>query len=127
MTEQAARLESLLKETVLLESTVTAAGREREQITPRRLAQDFRANLKARVAELSDAATKLRGIEPETISGRDLLRDSAEAGRLLAEIRSRDQRGTSIRESLSRLAVSLGREHLRNGEGFAAGLERLEP
>src|ERR1700751_2421669 len=38
MTEQATRLESLLKETVLLESTVTAAGREREQITPRRLA-----------------------------------------------------------------------------------------
>jgi exonuclease SbcC len=44
----------------------------------------------------------------------------------LAEIRSRDQRATSIRESLSRLAVSLGREQLRDGEGFAAGLERLE-
>jgi hypothetical protein len=82
--------------------------------------------LKGRIADLTEAEVKLRGIEDETTRGSLIIRQASQARERLATLRNRDLKAGAIRSSLSQLALPIGQAALSDGEAIESGLARLE-
>jgi exonuclease SbcC len=125
LTESAGRLEALSRERADASRTVADGERRRATIAARLLAPSARDELKARRARLDELRRALTDIEQAAQLGEQLISAASAASQRLAELRSHDQRATSIRESVARFAQELGLETVGEAEGVEAALERF--
>lgn len=126
LTESAGRLQALTRERADAARILGDVDRERAGIAARQLTSAARDDLKGRRARLEELQRSMTDIAPAAVAGERLISAAAVASRRLNELRSFDQRATTIRESATRFAQDLGLEAVGEAEGLEAALERFE-
>jgi len=126
LTEQADRLQSLGLTRVQAINDLAKTEREREAAVSKRLTQDSRGALKARVSELSESRRRLIDVAPLAETGAGIIRQEAEARRRLFELRDRDMMSLELRAGVGQLCVELKQTPLETVESVENALQRLE-
>lgn len=126
LTEQADRLQSLARARIEATGDLTKAERDREAAMTRRLSQDSRVALKARVATLTEVKQNLTGMADAASTGAAAIRRDATARQRLAELRNRDTLLADLRVVLNGLCNTLTQPPLDIAEAITDGLLRLE-
>ena len=126
LTVSAGRLQALTQERIEATRTLAVAERERAGIAGRQLTAVARDELKGRRARLEELQRSLIDIAPAAVTGERLIGLAATASQRLNELRSHDQRATTIRESSTRFAEDLHLEPVNEAEGLESALERFQ-
>lgn len=125
LTQSAGRLTALSEDRANTMGLIAAKTRELEALQAALLDDNAKQELALRVAKLSDAVIALDGLESEAKRGEQLFASATVAAQALGNIRARDQRTMSIRESAGRLAQMLGLEAIGTNESLRAALDRF--
>jgi DNA repair protein SbcC/Rad50 len=126
LTESAGRLQALTQERADAARTLAEGERDRAEIAARQLTSAARDDLKGRRARLEELQTSLREIAPAAVAGEGLISAAAVASQRLSQLRSQDQRATTIREAAARFANDLSLVPVGEAEGLEAALERFQ-
>ncbi len=126
LTESAGRLQALTQERADAARALAEGERDRAGIAARQLTPAARDDLKGRRARLEELQTSLREIAPAAVAGEGLISAAAVASQRLSQLRSQDQRATTIRESAARFAKDLSLVPVGEAEGLEAALERFQ-
>lgn len=126
LTESAGRLQALTRELAEASKIFSTADRERGVVAGRILTPATRDELKTRRAKLEDLLRALVNLASASIAGEQLIKVAATATRSLNDLRSRDQRATSFRETAVRFAEELGLPAVDQAEGFEPALLRFQ-
>lgn len=126
LTEQAGRLQGLGQTRASAVSEQSKAERDRDAAIGKRLSQEARGALKARISVLTEAKRRLTDVAPSIDAGAAVIRREAEAQRRLSEIRNRDRLATELRVSLAELCLALEQPALSTSETISAAIQRLD-
>jgi DNA repair protein SbcC/Rad50 len=126
LTVSAGRLQALTRERAEATRTLAGAERERAGIAARQLTSAARDDLKGRRARLEELQRSLTDIAPAAVAGEQLISVAAVASQRLNELRSHDQRATTIREFSTRFAEDLHLEPVDEAEGLESALDRFQ-
>jgi exonuclease SbcC len=124
--EQASRLQGLGRSRASALSEQSNAERTRETTLGKRLSQDVRGALKARISELTEAKRRLTDVAASVDAGASALRREAEAQTRLSEIRNRQRLAVELRNSLAELCIVLDQPPLETSETVSAAIQRLD-
>jgi exonuclease SbcC len=125
LTESAGRLEALSRERADASRTVADGERRRATIAARLLVPSALDELKARSARLQEFRRSLTDIGQAAKLGEQLISAASAASQRLTELRSYDQRATSVRESVALFAQELGLDDVGEAESVEDALERF--
>lgn len=125
-TEQADRLQGLGRSRASAVSEQSKAERDREVAVGKRLSQDARGALKARISDLTEAKRRLNNVAEQVDVGATAIRREAEARRRLAEIRNRDRLAAELRVSVGELCSAMNQPTLGTSETISAAIQRLD-
>jgi DNA repair protein SbcC/Rad50 len=123
---QADRLQGLGRSRANSVSEQSKAERERDAAIGKRLGQEMRGALKARVSQLTEAKRRLNDIAVSVGAGSSAIRREAETQRRLSEIRKRDRLASELRASLGEFCNVLKQPAPDTSETVSAVIERLE-
>jgi exonuclease SbcC len=126
LAEQADRLQGLGKARTEATTGLTTAERDREAVASRRLSQEHRVALKARIAMLTEAKQSLAGMAEAASTGAAVIRREATARQHLAELRNRDALSADLRTAVNELCATLGQPPLDTAESITDAIKRLE-
>jgi len=126
LADQADRLQGLGLSRANSVSEQSKAERERDSAMGKRLSQEMRGALKARVSQLSEAKRRLNDIAVSVDAGSSAIRHEAEAQSRLSEIRKRDRLASELRASLSEFCNVLKQPVPGTSETVLAVIERLD-
>jgi exonuclease SbcC len=126
LTESAGRLQALTQERADAARTLAEGDRDRAGIAARQLTPAARDDLKGRRARLEELQRSLTEIASAAIAGEGLISAAATASQRLSELRSHDQRATTIREAAARFAQDLGLVPVGEAEGLEVALDRFQ-
>jgi exonuclease SbcC len=127
LTEQAGRLQGLGRTRASAVTEQAKAERERDTAIGKRLNQEVRAALKARVSDLTEAKRRLGEVVAASVdAGAAVISGEAETQRHVAEIRNRDRLTRELRSALGELCTTLEQRELGSSETIQAAIERLE-
>jgi exonuclease SbcC len=104
----------------------TKAERDRDTAIGKRLSQEARGALKARISHLTEARRRLTEVAASVDLGAVVMSGEAEAQRRLAEIRKRDRLASEVRAALAELCRALEQPALGTSETAEAAIHRLE-
>ena len=125
LTHSAGQLQSLMRELANAKQSLLMVERRREEKAARQLAEPMRVELKRRCASLQELKRELTDIESDTVSGEQMIAAAASASRGLNQLRSRDQRVTTIRSTVAQFATELEIAVVGDGENLQAAIERV--
>lgn len=108
LTEQAGRLQALSQDKAATAGAVAKGERDRDEVLSRRLSNPEHDALKSRRARLSELKQQLDNLQEIAQSGDRLTATAQAAARRLADLRSRDQTATALRDSIAGFATRLG-------------------
>jgi DNA repair protein SbcC/Rad50 len=126
LTEQAGRLQSLERARLEATNDLTKAERDREAAVTRRLSQENRVALKARIAILTEAKQNLTGLADVVSSGVAAIRRVASTHQHLAELRNRDMLSADLRVMVNDFCARLEQPLLDPAESISSALLRLD-
>lgn len=126
LTENAGRLQSLVRERANEAGNLAEAERDREAMVAQSLSTPGREGLKRRKEQLLNFRKALLDIANATAAGDRAIESAVVADRRLAEIQSTDQRLAMIRESIDQFSEKLDVEIVYDLDGISECLERLE-
>jgi len=126
LTEQAGRLQGLGRTRASAVTEQAKAERERDTAIGKRLNQEVRAALKARVSDLTEAKRRLVEVAASVDAGAAVVSREAETQRRVAEIRNRDRLTSELRSAVVELCTTLEQRELGSSETIQAAIERLE-
>jgi len=126
LTEQAGRLQGLGQTRASAVAEQAKAERDRDAAVGRRLSQEARTALKARISDLTEANRRLTAVAASVGAGAAAISREAEAQRRLSEIRNRDRLATEVRAALGELCRALEQQSLGTSEAIPAAIQRLE-
>jgi DNA repair protein SbcC/Rad50 len=126
LTESGGRLQALTRERAEASKVLSAADRERGVVAGRLLTPTDRDELRSRRAQLEDILRSLVHLAAASVTGEQVIKAAAAATRGLNELRSRDQRATSFRETAVRFADQLRLAPVDQAEGFEPALQRFQ-
>jgi len=126
LAEQADRLQGLGRSRASAVSEQSKAERARETTVGKRLSQEARGALKARISDLTEAKRRLTDVAASVDAGADAMRREAEAQRRLSEIRNRHRLAVELRDSLAELCHILEQPALDTSETIPAAIQRLD-
>jgi len=125
LTEQADRLQGLGRTRTSAVAEQSKAERDRDAAIGKRLNQEARGTLKARISGLTEAKRRLADVAASVDAGAAAIRREAEAQRRLSEIRNRDRLVIELRASLGELCLALEQPTLGTSE-ISAVIQRLD-
>jgi exonuclease SbcC len=126
LTEKGDRLQALSKARAEALGAVSLAEREREAVSLRRLSQEARVSLKAKVSELADVHRRLLALKDIADSGSVIVRRDAEATGRLAKFQERDRQATTIAQTLTQLYQDVLLRERKSAEPLSDSLDALE-
>lgn len=126
LAEQADRLQGLGRSRASAVAEQSTAERDRDTAIAKRLSQDARGVLKARISELTEAKRRLADVAESVETGAVVIRREAQAQRRLAEIRNRDRLTTELRASVDELSRVLEQPALDITETISDAIHRLD-
>lgn len=126
ITEAAGTMQALTAEKATAAALLAQAEREHDETMPRRLSQDDRLTYKTRAAQLAEVHRKFIELAQPVDAGSAILRREAVARRRLAELRTRDKRGTEIRREFIELCGAMTQPPLGEAETIPEAIDRLE-
>jgi exonuclease SbcC len=100
--------------------------RDRDAAASKRLTQDARGALKARVSELSEGRRRLNELAPLAATGASIIRREVQARRRLAELRGSDRMSLELRAAVGELCLGLEQAPLATAESIGDAIQRLE-
>jgi exonuclease SbcC len=126
LTEQADLLQSLGRTRVQSINDLTKSELDRDAAVSKRLSQETRGALKARVAELTEAQRRLKELAPLAETGATVIRRDVQARRRLTELRDRDRMSFELRTAIGELCLELKQTPLETTESIADAIQRLD-
>ena len=126
LTEQADRVQSLGRTRVQTTDDLAKSERDRDAAASKRLTQDARGALKARVSELSEGRRRLNELAPLAATGASIIRREVQARRRLAELRGSDRMSLELRAAVGELCLGLEQAPLATAESIGDAIQRLE-
>lgn len=126
LTEQADRLQSLGSTRLQATNDLTKSERDREEAASKRLTQDIRSALKARISNLSESRRRLNELAPLAETGAGIIRREVQTRRRLSELRGRDRMSLELRAAVGELCMGLGQAPLATAESVGEVIQRLE-
>jgi exonuclease SbcC len=126
LTEQADRLQSLGRTRLQTINDLTKSERDREEAASKRLTQDVRSTLKARISNLSESRRRLNELGPLAETGASIIRREVQTRRRLSELRGRDRMSLELRAAVGELCLGLGQAPLATAESVGEAIQRLE-
>ena len=125
LTHSTGQLQSVMREQADAKQTLLVVERRREEMAARQLAAPMRVELKRRCASLEELKGALTDIVPDAVSGEQMIAAAVAASRRLNQLRSRDQRATTIRNTVVQFANELEIAAVEDGENLQAVIERV--
>ena len=126
LAEQADRMQGLGRTRVQANNDINKSERDRDEAASKRLTQDARGALKARVSDLSEGRRRLNELAPLAETGASIIRREVQTRRRLSELRGRDRMSLELRAAVGELCLGLGQAPIATAESVGDVIQRLE-